>query len=87
MDGILGREAKMMCKHLAKQLALKWARLVSVTQQYVHQTVQVAILRSVHRCRRGVRASPHRPDHIFLPFEDGAGLGTCRKRGPCHILL
>jgi len=78
VDGILGREAKMMCKQLAKQLALKWARPVSVTQQYVNQTVQVAILRSVHRCIRGARASPRRPDHIFLPFEDGAGLGLYR---------
>eukprot|EP00957_Ditylum_brightwellii_P202683 15331283-Ditylum_brightwellii.AAC.1 len=72
MDGILGREAKMMCKQLAKQLALKWAQPVLVTQQYVNQTVQVAILRSMHRCIRGVRASLRRPDHIFLPFEDGA---------------
>eukprot|EP00957_Ditylum_brightwellii_P092116 7013872-Ditylum_brightwellii.AAC.1 len=65
----------MMCKQLAKQLALKWERPVSVTQQYVNQTVQVAILPSVHRCIMGARASLRRPDHIFLPFEDGAGLG------------
>eukprot|EP00957_Ditylum_brightwellii_P061924 4699480-Ditylum_brightwellii.AAC.1 len=65
----------MMCKQLAKQLALKWGCPILVTQQYVNQTVQVAILRSVHRCIRGVRALPHRTDHIFLPFEDGAGLG------------
>eukprot|EP00957_Ditylum_brightwellii_P091558 6971402-Ditylum_brightwellii.AAC.1 len=65
----------MMCKQLAKQLALKWVCHVAVTQQYVNQTVQVAILRSVHRCIRGARASPRRTYHIFLPFEDGAGLG------------
>eukprot|EP00957_Ditylum_brightwellii_P059316 4502955-Ditylum_brightwellii.AAC.1 len=75
VDGILGREAKMMCKQLAKQLALKWVCHVLVTQQYVNQTVQVAILRSVHRCVSGAQASPHRTNHIFLPFEDGAGLG------------
>eukprot|EP00957_Ditylum_brightwellii_P098881 7533056-Ditylum_brightwellii.AAC.1 len=34
VDRILGREAKMMCKQLAKQLALKWACHVAVTQQY-----------------------------------------------------
>eukprot|EP00957_Ditylum_brightwellii_P178576 13603171-Ditylum_brightwellii.AAC.1 len=65
----------MMCKQLAKQLALKWVCPVLVTQQYVNQTVQIAILRSVHRCIRGAQASPRRPDHIFPPFEDGAGLG------------
>eukprot|EP00957_Ditylum_brightwellii_P000044 3243-Ditylum_brightwellii.AAC.1 len=31
VDGILGREAEMMCKQLAKQLALKWACHVLVT--------------------------------------------------------
>eukprot|EP00957_Ditylum_brightwellii_P189020 14389509-Ditylum_brightwellii.AAC.1 len=65
----------MMCKQLAKQLALKWVCLVLVTQQYVNQTVQVAILRSVHRYIRGARATPRRTDHIFLPFDDGASLG------------
>eukprot|EP00957_Ditylum_brightwellii_P195844 14921135-Ditylum_brightwellii.AAC.1 len=65
-----------MCKQLAKQLALNWACHVLVTQQYVNQTVQVAILRSVHRCIRGAQALPHRTDPIFLPFEDGAGLGS-----------
>eukprot|EP00957_Ditylum_brightwellii_P094524 7198143-Ditylum_brightwellii.AAC.1 len=75
INGILGKEAKMMCKQLAKQLALKWACHVSITQQYVNQTVQVAILRSVHHCIQGARASPRRTDHIFLPFEDGAELG------------
>eukprot|EP00957_Ditylum_brightwellii_P210516 15365064-Ditylum_brightwellii.AAC.1 len=75
VDGILGREVKMMCKQLAKQLALKWVCHVSVTQKYVNQTVQVTILRATHRCIRGARASPRRTDHIFLPFEDGAGLG------------
>eukprot|EP00957_Ditylum_brightwellii_P143730 10950584-Ditylum_brightwellii.AAC.1 len=44
VDGILGTEAKMMCKQLANQLALKWACHISVTQKYVNQTVQVAIL-------------------------------------------
>eukprot|EP00957_Ditylum_brightwellii_P185349 14113240-Ditylum_brightwellii.AAC.1 len=64
----------MMCKQLAKQLALKWACHVSVTQNYVNQTVQVAILRATYQCIQGARASPHRTDHIFLLFEDGAEL-------------
>eukprot|EP00957_Ditylum_brightwellii_P110552 8432709-Ditylum_brightwellii.AAC.1 len=62
----------MMCKQRSKQLALKWVCHVLVMQQYVNQTVQVAILRPVHHCIRGVQASPCRADHIFLPFEDGA---------------
>eukprot|EP00957_Ditylum_brightwellii_P002933 224115-Ditylum_brightwellii.AAC.1 len=65
----------MMFKQLAKQLALKWACHVSVAQKYVNQMVQVAILRATRQCIRGARASPHRTDHIFLPFEDGTGLG------------
>eukprot|EP00957_Ditylum_brightwellii_P073341 5573643-Ditylum_brightwellii.AAC.1 len=72
---ILGREVKMMYKQLAKQFALKWACHVLVTQQYVNQTVQMAIVRSVHRCIRGSRALPCRTDYIFLSFEDGASLG------------
>eukprot|EP00957_Ditylum_brightwellii_P109686 8366668-Ditylum_brightwellii.AAC.1 len=75
VDRILGRDAKMMCKQLAKQLALKWTCHILVTQQYVNQTVQVVILCSVHCCIRGVWALSHRTDHIFLPFEDGASLG------------
>eukprot|EP00957_Ditylum_brightwellii_P012719 961355-Ditylum_brightwellii.AAC.1 len=65
----------MMCKQLAKQLALKWVCHVLVMQQCVNQTVQVAILCSAHRCIRGVRALLCRKDHIFLPFKDGASLG------------
>eukprot|EP00957_Ditylum_brightwellii_P047850 3634434-Ditylum_brightwellii.AAC.2 len=70
--GILGHEAKIMCKQLAEQLALKWACHVSVTQKYMNQMVQVAILQATHQCIQGARASPCWTDHIFLPFEDGA---------------
>eukprot|EP00957_Ditylum_brightwellii_P144110 10980120-Ditylum_brightwellii.AAC.1 len=65
----------MMCKQLAKQLALKWACHVSVKQKYVNQMVNVAILCSMHCCIQGAWALPRQADHIFLPFEDGAGLG------------
>eukprot|EP00957_Ditylum_brightwellii_P059727 4534607-Ditylum_brightwellii.AAC.1 len=75
VDGILGQEAKMMCKQLAKQLALKWACHVSVTQKYVNQTAQVAILRAMDQCVWDARASPQWTDHIFLLFKDGVGLG------------
>eukprot|EP00957_Ditylum_brightwellii_P147886 11260905-Ditylum_brightwellii.AAC.1 len=78
VDRILGQEAKMMCKQLAKQLALNLTCHVSVMRKCVNQTVQVAILRATHQCMQGTRALPHWTDHIFLLFEDGAGLGLYR---------
>eukprot|EP00957_Ditylum_brightwellii_P125590 9573101-Ditylum_brightwellii.AAC.1 len=75
VDRILGREAKIMCKQLAKHLALKQACHVTAMQKYVNQTVQVAILHATHQCIQGSRALPHQADHISLPFENGAGLG------------
>eukprot|EP00957_Ditylum_brightwellii_P011951 901482-Ditylum_brightwellii.AAC.1 len=41
VDGILGQEAKMMYKQLVKQLPLKWACHVPVTQKYINWTVQM----------------------------------------------
>eukprot|EP00957_Ditylum_brightwellii_P081055 6164733-Ditylum_brightwellii.AAC.1 len=65
----------MMPKQMTKQLALVWACHVSVTQNYVSQTVHVATLHATYQCLRGARASPRRTDHIVLPSEGGAGLG------------
>eukprot|EP00957_Ditylum_brightwellii_P072204 5489093-Ditylum_brightwellii.AAC.1 len=66
VNRILGRDAKMMLKQMVKQLALKWTCHVSVTQNYVNQTVQVAILHATHQCLRGARAL-HFPAPLSRP--------------------
>eukprot|EP00957_Ditylum_brightwellii_P079392 6036566-Ditylum_brightwellii.AAC.1 len=62
----------MMLKQLAKQLVVKWACHKSMTQTYIKQIVQVAIVQATHCWLRGSRVSPRRTGLTFLPFKDDA---------------
>mmetsp|Transcript_13619 Transcript_13619/g.19848 ORF Transcript_13619/g.19848 Transcript_13619/m.19848 type:complete len:155 (-) Transcript_13619:31-495(-) len=74
VDGVLGREAKMVLKQIARALATKWSCPHSQAQNYVNTMISVAIVRATHRCLRGSRVPSKFVNPDFLPFEDGAGL-------------
>eukprot|EP00957_Ditylum_brightwellii_P042828 3242170-Ditylum_brightwellii.AAC.1 len=79
VDGVLGREAKMVLKQIAQALAKIWSCLHSQAQNYVNTMISVAIVRATHCCLRKSRVPSKFVNPDFLPFEDGAGLHLINK--------
>lgn len=72
VDGLLGKEAKTLCKRLASELSGKWKRPCSVACGCVKARISVTLIRATHLTLRGSRA-PTRT--IVRPtIADGAGL-------------
>eukprot|EP00957_Ditylum_brightwellii_P005984 453081-Ditylum_brightwellii.AAC.1 len=74
VDGVIGREAKMVLKQIAQALAKKWSCPHLQAQNYVNMMIRVAIVRATHRCLRGFQVPSKFVNPDFLPFEDEARL-------------
>ena len=75
-EGLLGREAKALLKHIAKLIAEKWDRPFSIISSYVKTRISIAITRAQHQCIRGARTSAKANSTPL--WEDCAGLGHLR---------
>jgi hypothetical protein len=53
MDGLLGKEAKTLLKHLSALLSKKWEKPYSEVCGYVNAQISIAIVRATHLCLRG----------------------------------
>eukprot|EP00731_Ephydatia_muelleri_P023669 Em0015g1252a len=55
VDGVLGREANFLIKHLAQKLAHKWEKSNSEVLGWMRARLSFAILRATNLCLRGSR--------------------------------
>eukprot|EP00731_Ephydatia_muelleri_P033781 Em0037g45a len=55
VDGVLGREANVIVKHLAEKLAHKWEKFNSEVLGWMRARLSIAILRATNLCLRGSR--------------------------------
>ena len=77
VDGMMGKEAHAVLKHLAHLYVDKWDLTYSKVRGYINAQISLACLRSAHRCLRGSRVPTthicRSHLHIDRPWEDGAG--------------
>eukprot|EP00957_Ditylum_brightwellii_P019177 1445538-Ditylum_brightwellii.AAC.1 len=73
-NGVLGREASMTLKQMARALLKKWACPLPKAQYYVNTIISITIIRATHRCLCGSCVPSKFTNSDLLPFEDGAGL-------------
>ena len=78
VDGMLGKEANSLLKHIAHLFVAKWDLTYSKVRGYLNAKISLACLRSAHRCLRGSRVPSTRicRSHLVVdrPWEDGAGM-------------
>ena len=78
VDGMMGKEAQALLKHLAYIYVAKWDLVYSQVRNYLNSKISIACLRAAHRCLRGSRVPSTRicRSHLQVdsPWEDGAGL-------------
>ena len=77
VDGMMGKEAQALLKHLADIYVAKWDLIYSQIRGYLNAKISIACLRAAHRCLRGSRVPSSRicRSHLQVdqPWEDGAG--------------
>ena len=56
VDGMAGREAKDLLKHLARKLSKKWDRHYSIVSGYIKASISLDTLRATTHCIHGTRA-------------------------------
>ena len=72
-EGMLGKEADVFLKNLAKKLAKKWERPYSRTIAFVRTRFAISMVRAKNRCLRGSRIMTNSISRR-VDWEDGAGL-------------
>ena len=70
LDGVLGREANVLIKCLAKKIAYTWEKSLSEVTGWVWARMAFAILRATNLCLRGSR----KKWRSGTGMNDGAGL-------------
>ena len=68
VDGVLGREANFIVKHLAEKLAHKWEKFNSEVLGWMRARLSFAILRATNLSLRGSRTR-----WSAIGLDDGAG--------------
>jgi hypothetical protein len=74
-DGLLGREAKNLVKHIALRPTSKWQRHYSVIRGFVNARINLAILRATNLCIRGSRVPASKMSKRVQWLDGAAGLG------------
>ena len=74
VDGILGREVRMLLKQITRCLATKGWLPPSQLHNYVHTHMGVAIDKATHRCIQGLHVPSYMDIRSFSPFEYLSGL-------------
>jgi len=72
-EGVLGREAEIFLKNLAKKLAKKWERPHSRTIAFARTRFAILMVRANNRCIRGSRIMTNSISRR-VDWKDGAGL-------------
>ena len=78
VDGLLGVEATATLKRLASRLATKWKKPYSKACVYFKIRTAITLVRSTHRCIRGLWVPAHRISVQRTQWEDGARLSLFR---------
>jgi hypothetical protein len=78
-DGLLGKEAKMLLKHLSALLSEKWEKTYSKVSGYVNAQISIAIVRATHLCLRGYHIPMSHMRNGHPQWEDKAGLSLYRS--------
>ena len=83
VDGMMGKEAKALMKHVAYLYVDKWDLTYSQVRGYLNAKISIACLRAAHRCLRGSRVPSTRicRSHLSVdkPWDDGAGLSLFQQ--------
>jgi hypothetical protein len=74
VDGLIGKETKMVLKVLAEITATKAVKMYSNGMGYMRARMSLAIVRATHVCLRGSRFPTSRMSNIHPQWEDTAGM-------------
>jgi hypothetical protein len=74
VDGLIGKEAKMVLKVLAARTVNKAGHMSSNVMGYMRARVSIAIVRAFHVCIRGARVPMSRMSNRRPQWEDMAGM-------------
>ena len=75
VDGVLGREANLLIKHLAQKLVHKWEKSNSEVLGWMRARLSFAILRATNLCLRG--PAPNGGVHLEWMMEGLPSISIC----------
>ena len=79
VDGLLGRETKILLKPIAGRLTAKWEWPPSQKHNYVHNKMSVDIARATQRLPHGSCLPAYMAGRYWFPFRYRAGISLHKK--------